>query len=93
VARPATDISSILVERFGILMREKLTSGEVPFRKAYLGTIIDRVEVDDDKIRIAGRKDVLEQAALAGGGPVPGVRRFARNWRTGEDSNSRPPDS
>jgi hypothetical protein len=85
--RPPTDISPILVERFGILMREKLTSGEVPFRKAYLGAIIDRVEVDDDKIRIVGRKDILEQAVLAGGGPVPGVRSFVRRWRTGEDSN------
>jgi hypothetical protein len=46
VARPAVDISPILVERFGSLMREKLTSGEVPFRKAYLGSIIDRVEVE-----------------------------------------------
>ena len=87
------DISPIIVERFGQMMREKLTSGEVPFRKAYLGTIVDRVEVDDHEIRIVGRKDVLEQAVLANGGPIPGVRSFVRKWRTGEDSNSRPPDS
>jgi site-specific DNA recombinase len=35
--RPAADISPIVVERFGQAMREKLTTGEVPFRKAYLG--------------------------------------------------------
>jgi hypothetical protein len=48
----------------------------------YLGAIIDRVEVDDDVIRIVGRKDVLERAVLANGGPIPGVRSFVRKWRT-----------
>ena len=46
--RPTTKIQPIAVERFGQMMREKLTTGAVPFRKAYLGSIIDRVEVDDD---------------------------------------------
>ena len=55
-----------------------MSIGEVPFRKAYLGAIIDRVEVDDHQIRICGRKDVLEQALLANGGPIPGVRSFVR---------------
>ena len=83
--RPTADISPILVERFGQTMREKLTTGEVC--KAYLGSIDDRVEVDDREIRIVGRKDVLEQAVLANGGPVPGVRSFVRKWRAQEDSN------
>ena len=77
--RPTADISPILVERFGQTMREKLTTGEVPFRKAYLGSIVDRVEVDDREIRIVGRKDVLEQAVLTNGGPVPGVRSLFAN--------------
>jgi len=34
-----------------------------------------------------------KQAVLANGGPVPGVRSFVRKWRTGQDSNPRPPDS
>ena len=68
-------------------MRERLTTGELPFRKAYLGSIVDRVQVDDGGIRIVGRKDVLEQAALANGAPVPGVRSFVRKWRTRQDSN------
>ena len=91
--RPPMDISPIVVERFGTAMREKLTNGEVPFRKAYVGSLVDRIEVDDCQIRIVGRKDVLEQAVLANGGSVPGVRSFVRKWRTGQDSNPRPPDS
>jgi site-specific DNA recombinase len=60
--------------------------GEISVRKAYLGSIIDRIEVDDRQIRIVGRKDVLEQAIAADGRPVPGVRSFVRKWRTGQDS-------
>ena len=87
--RPPMDISPIVVERFGTAMREKLTNGEVPFRKACIGSLVDRIEVDDSQIRIVGRKDVLEQAVLANGGSVPGVRSFVRKWRTGQDSKSR----
>jgi hypothetical protein len=90
VTRTAIDISPIMVERFGRTMREKLTSGEVPFRKAYLGSILDRVEVDDHEIRIVGRKDVLEQAMLANGATVPGVRSFVRKWRTVPDGSAKP---
>jgi len=91
--RPVADIGPSMIERFGKTMREKLTAGEVSFRKAYLGSIVDRIEVDDREIRIVGRKDAIEQAVLANGAPSPGVRSFVRRWRTGEDSNSRPPDS
>jgi site-specific DNA recombinase len=81
------EISPILVERFGQAMREKLSSGEVQFRKAYLGAIVDRVEVDDHVVRIVGRKDVLEQAILANGAHVPRVRSFVRKWRSLRESN------
>jgi site-specific DNA recombinase len=50
-------------------MREKFTVGSVPFRKAYLQSLIDTVEVDDHHIRIKGSKDVLERAVLAGQAP------------------------
>ena len=81
------DISPIVVQRFGTTMREKLTSGDLPSRKAYFGSIVDRIEGDDCQIRFIGRKDVLEQAVLANGGPVPRVRSFVCNWRTRQDSN------
>ena len=75
------------IAAFGALMRERLTSGEVPFRKAYLGALIDRIEVGDRQVRIFGRKDVLEQAVLANGGPASGVRTFVRRWRSLRESN------
>jgi len=68
-------IDPALIERFGRAMREKFSTGSVPFRKAYLQSLIDVVEVDDTQIRIKGSKDVLERAVLAGGtGSVGGCR-------------------
>jgi hypothetical protein len=37
-------------------MRENLTTGSTPFRKAYLRSLIDIVEVDDAHIRIKGTR-------------------------------------
>lgn len=85
--RPAVDLSPSKIAAFGEVMRERLTTGNVQFRKAYLGAIVDRIEVDDHQIRIYGRKDVLEQAVMAGAGPAAGVRSFVRKWRARKDSN------
>ena len=79
--------------RFRQLMSERLTTGDVPFRRAQLASFLDRIEIDDREIRIVGRKDVLEQAVIDGGTASSGVRSFVRSWRAGKDSNPRPPDS
>jgi hypothetical protein len=44
-------------------MRENLTSGSTPFRKAYLRSLIDAVEVDDAQVRIKGSKDARESCS------------------------------
>jgi site-specific DNA recombinase len=94
-ARSATpsvaDVSPIVVERFTRTMREKLTTGEVPFRKAYLGSLVDRVEVDDREVRIVGRKDVLEHAVLASRQGQDGVHSFVPKWWMVQGSNLRDP--
>jgi site-specific DNA recombinase len=84
--RPPIVLPQSKIVAFGKLMRERLTNGEIPFRKAYLGSVIDRVQVDERVIRIFGRKDVLEQV-LAEEGPTPGVRSFVRKWRPVGNSN------
>jgi len=75
------------IARFGTLMREKITEGDIPFRKAYLRSLIEAVEVGDKIIRIHGSKNVLERAILADYAKHPGVRGFVRNWRAQRDSN------
>jgi site-specific DNA recombinase len=85
---PAARIDRAKIERFGSLMRQNITTGDVPFRKAYLRSFIDAVEVDDRVIRIHGSRSTLEQAVIASSQPGNGVRSFVRKWRARRDSNS-----
>ncbi|MCE4225941.1 recombinase family protein [Methylobacterium sp. C25] len=89
VAEPAAEtIDPDLIERFGTLMRENVANGEIPFRKAWLQAIVDRIEVDDDVIRIFGDKANLETVIAGGGAHItPGVRSSVRKWRARKDSN------
>lgn len=91
---PSQAIPPEIVERFGRAMRENIRTGEVPFRKAYLRSVIDRVEVDDAMIRIVGDAATLEEVIVAQGSDTRnkassgfGVRRSVRKWRARKDSN------
>ena len=71
----AIQIDPALLEQFGRSMRENFTSGSVPFRKAYLQSLIDVIEVDDTQIRIRGSKDVLKEPSWPAGTGLFRVRR------------------
>ena len=86
-AAPPTTLEPEAIERFGRLMRESVTSGDIPFRKAYIRSVVDRVEVDDDLVRIIGDKTTLEQAIAGNAARNLGVRSFERKWRARKDSN------
>jgi site-specific DNA recombinase len=73
-------------------MRDKLTAGDIPFRKAYLGALIDRIEVDDRDVRIVGRKEVPEQAVRASTQGQVSVHSIVPKWRPRQDLNLRPSD-
>jgi site-specific DNA recombinase len=92
-AAPHIQIDPALIERFGRTMRENFTTGSVPFRKAYLRSLIDVIEVDDRQVRIKGSKDVLERAVLASQSKQSQCSQTSTMWRARRDSNSRPPDS
>jgi site-specific DNA recombinase len=83
--RAVAGITPAKLAAFSALMRDKLGSADVRARQAYLRSVIARVEVGKEKIRIYSDKNAL--AAAASGG-APGVRGFVRNWRTRRDSNS-----
>ena len=76
------EVTDEAVARFGDMMRQRLQEGDTPARKAWLTSIVDRIEVDEGKIRLFGRKDVLEQCVIAGVSGSPGVRTFVPKWRT-----------
>ena len=56
-------------------------------RKAYIGSIIDKVEMADGCVRIHDRKVILEQSVMDGSDAGRRVRSFVRGWRTRQDSN------
>jgi site-specific DNA recombinase len=68
-------------------MQEDVLNGETPFRRAYISSVIDQVEVDETEIRIKGRKSVLEKLVVAGGATSSEVPSLVREWRTRHDSN------
>jgi hypothetical protein len=63
-------------------MRENITTDSVPFRKAYLRSLIDAVEVDDRVIHIHGSRTTLERAIIDSGEPGKQVRAILRKWRS-----------
>jgi site-specific DNA recombinase len=89
-ARVTERIGPLALDRFTRLMRERINAGEIPFRKAYIRSIVDRIEVDDAVVRIMGRKDVLEQAVRSGGATPPVVHSFVPKWWARQDSNLQP---
>ena len=90
-AAPALDDERIA--RFSDLMQRKLDCGDVKTRKAYLTSVIDRIEVDDHVIRVFGRKGALADAVSGRNSPTANVRSSVRNWCARNDSNVRPSDS
>lgn len=85
--RPETRLTEEKINAFSALMRENVSSGAIPFRKAYLRAVIDQVEVDDSEVRIHGRKSILERLVMSGAAIPAGVPSFVRKWRARKDSN------
>ena len=75
------------IAAFTGLVREKLQNGDTRARKDWLGTLISRVEVDDNAIRIIGSKTMLAATLSGQNTPQGNVRGFVRKWCTRQDSN------
>jgi DNA invertase Pin-like site-specific DNA recombinase len=60
---PAARVTEEKLSSFIELMATNLRTGSIEFRRAYLRSIIDEVQIHTDKINIIGRKNQLERAA------------------------------
>jgi hypothetical protein len=85
--RPEARITEDKIASFVATMRDNVLSGDTAFRRAWLRSVIDKVEVDDTEIRIHGRRTVLERLVMGGGAAPAAVPSFVREWRTRHDSN------
>jgi site-specific DNA recombinase len=54
---PEAKLTEDKISDFVDVMRNNLTNGEIPARRAYLRAVVDNIEIDDTEIRIHGRKD------------------------------------
>src|SRR5215470_9443935 len=79
---PQIQIDPALIERFGRMMQQHFTTGSVPFRKAYLQSVVTAIEVGDTYIRIRGSKDLLEKAVLASQSGTAACSRMSTKWRS-----------
>jgi site-specific DNA recombinase len=77
-------INPALIERFGRTMRENFTAGSVPFRKAYLRSLIDVIEVDDHQVRIKGLRRCSKRRSSRANIANRGVRRRVLGGAPGE---------
>ena len=90
IAQQATSSAQITPERieaFSKLMNEKLETGDVQARKAYLRSVISVIEVDDGSVRILGEKTQLAAALSGQNGRTGKVRGFVRKWCSQGESN------
>lgn len=74
-------------------MQEKLRTGDIRARKDWLGSVVRRIEVDDQSVTlIVGSKQVLARALTDQNPTGAPVRCFVRKWRARQDSNLLPQD-
>lgn len=65
-----------LIDACSRVMRDNISTGETPFRKAYIRSLVDRIEVDDHAVRSIGDKATFEQAVAHGALAGNAVRSF-----------------
>ena len=73
--------------QFAKFMKERVRNGEIPYRKSYIRSVVDRIIVEDERIMIKGRTDVLQNRIsqpATGGTQVPTA---IPKWRSRQDSN------
>ena len=58
-----------------------MLTGDPPFRHAYIGSVIDQVEVDVPKSESSAEGPWLERLVMGGGAAPSGVPSFVRKWR------------
>lgn len=77
--RPGARVTEEKIAAFTQVMRTNVLSSDTSFRRAYIRSAIDEVEVDDAEIRIHGRRAVLERLVMGGGATPAGVPSFV--WK------------
>ena len=73
-------------------LKQRLLEAPHALQKRYVHGLVSEIVVDREKAVISGPREAVA-AAVSAPDKLGGVRGSVREWRTGQDSNSRPPDS
>ena len=85
---PVDKLSDKAVEKFGNAVSQALRNPDNrQFAKAYVRTLVSKIEVGEKEIRISGPKDAIAHQAMSFAASGELVPAFAQEWRTQEDSN------
>ena len=88
---PKNILSVKNIEAFASVIQKQLSNPDGKFRKNYLRLFVDRVEVDDEEIRIFGPKSALVQGLMETKKPdTLGVPSFDTEWWTNPDRQNVP---
>ena len=69
-------------------MREQFSAGSIPFRKAYIQSLVSVIEVDDSMVRIKESKDLLEKAVLASQNGQSWCSQMSTRWRASRNKTA-----
>lgn len=83
----AVEVSPAKIVAFGNFVAEALRSGEVPFRKAYLRMLVDRIDVGRSRARIVVSKSALKRQIDDTDEDTGKVPISIQEWRARKDSN------
>lgn len=78
-------IDPVRITAFSNLLTGVLASAENPARKVWLRSLLSKVEVDTDRIRMVGSKDVLSAAVATSANSGINVQKCVPKWRARKD--------
>jgi site-specific DNA recombinase len=71
-------------------MTEKLDNRDTNARKSCIRSIIDAIKVDDNAIRIIGRRDMLQEVIADKQTANGNIRGFVRKWHASQNKAANP---
>jgi site-specific DNA recombinase len=86
---PVTFDAAVVIE-FTAELRKRITDGDTAARKLWITSIVDKIEVTREKIRVIGRNDNFERGLKNKTTNQPPVRSSVQEWCRKRESNPRP---
>ncbi|HDZ74965.1 MAG TPA: recombinase family protein [Aurantimonas coralicida] len=84
---PELELEPERIVAFSNYMKDRVRNGDIPFRKAYIRSIIDHIVIGDTQATLSGRRDGLRALVATHNGGGQAVPTGIQEWCTRLDSN------